>query len=131
MAIKRKALTEEQFRSLNTTDGWSVDEVPKKDWAKIPGLQRRNDTIGIMASGSMTDPRVLNKINAIAGFDVLVNESNPMARKMEPEGNAYHYVIQKIAREDFPYILHGPYRSGMQVSHWFEAPDLVAYFVND
>ena len=49
--MKRTLLTEEQFRLLQTTVAWLIDAVPKQHWNKIPGLERLQDTFGIMASG--------------------------------------------------------------------------------
>jgi hypothetical protein len=131
MGKKRKPLTQEQFDQLCTTDGWNIDEVPKKNWEKIPGLIRREDTVAIMASGTVSDPRILNQIHAIAGFDVLVHELHPMVHKAESEGNAYHYVIQKINNDRYPYLMYGPISSGTRVDHWFEADDLNSYWKDE
>lgn len=131
MKRKRKPLTEEQYDKLCTTDGWKLNEVPAENWEKIPGLIRLEDTVAIMASGTVSDPRILNTIHAIAGFDVLVYESHPMVHKAEPEGNAYHYVIQKINYDRYPYLIYGPYRSETRVDHWFEADDLDLYWKDE
>ena len=103
-----------------------VDEVPRKNWDKIPGLQRLHDTIGVMASGSITNPLVLNGLNTVAGIDVLTHEARPMAD--EPPGNAYHYVLQETTDSRYPFLLHGPYRSKTIVDHWFDAPQLDRYW---
>jgi hypothetical protein len=79
-----------------------------------------------MASGSTSDPRILNGISAVAGADVLAIETNPVPG--EPEGNAYHFVIEKIKHPDFPYLMHGPFKSGTIVPHWYDSDDLDAYF---
>lgn len=126
MVVKRRLLTEDQFRLLKTTDGWNIDEVPSEHWSKIPGLQRLEDTVGIMASGS--NAQILNGVRAVVGIDVLVHERNPMIHKNEPEGNAYHYVVQKINDSRFPYILHGPFKAQTIVPHWFEADALDVYW---
>lgn len=131
MKNKRKPLTQEQFDQLHTTDGWNIDEVPRENWEKIPGLIRFEDTFAIIASGTVSDPRILNTIHAIAGFDVLVHESHPMVHKAESEGNAYHYVIQKINDDRHPYLMYGPFRSETRVDHWFEADDLDLYWKDD
>lgn len=103
--------------------------MPPEHWAKIPGLQRLNDTVAVMASGTLSDPGVLNDVeNAIAGADVLVHESNPYPD--EPEGNAYHYVVQRINDPRFPYVVHGPFRSETLVDHWFEADQLDRYWAS-
>jgi hypothetical protein len=68
----------------------------------------------------------LNGINSIAGLEVLTCEKNP--KEGEPEGNAYHYVIQQINDPYYPYLIHGPFKSGMFVEHWFEAEQLDRYW---
>lgn len=128
MGIKITPLTEEKFNLLSTTIEWNIDEVPRDHWDKIPRLQRREDTFGVLASGTMTDGQVLNGIHAIAGIDVLVHERNPMVDKNEPEGNAYHYVIQKINDKRFPYLMYGPFKSETIVPHWFDSDDLDKYW---
>lgn len=131
MTPKRKPITQEQFGQLATIDGWNTNEVPRKNWEKIPGLLRREDTLAIMVSGTYSDPRILNEINAIAGFDVLVHESSPKTHKGEPEGNAYHYVIQKINDYRYPYLMHGPFKSETRVKHWYKADDLDLYWKDE
>lgn len=128
MAKKITPLTEEKFQLLNTTIEWNIDEVPQNYWDKIPGLQRLESTFAILASGTTTSAQVLNGVNAIAGIDVLVHEENPMIAKKEPEGNAYHYVIQKINDERFPYLMYGPFKSETIVPHWFDSKDLDKYW---
>src|SRR5260370_381018 len=118
MAVKRTPLTQEQFDRLGLA-GWTIDDVPREHWDKIPGLQRLQDTFAVMASGCVANPGVRTGINAVAGFDVLAHEPRPMVK--EPPGNAYHYVIQKTSDTRFPYILHGPFRSETIVDHWFDA----------
>ena len=60
----------------------------------------------------------------------LVHEINPQIDKNEPEGNAYHYVVQKIKDNRYPYILHGPFTSETKVKHWFDAEELSTYWQN-
>ena len=115
-------MTEEQFQLLNITDNWNVDEVPEAHWNKIPGLQRLHDTFSIMASGCAT-PDILNGQLASAGLDVLCVETDP--KKGEPDGNAYHYVVQEC--EDGKYLI-GPCRAETVVPHWFDADDLDGYW---
>ena len=127
MATKRIPITADQFSLLQTTDDWNIDEVPREYWGLIPGLQRLSDTVAVMASGTLSNPGVLNNIeNAVAGADVIVHEPNPYPN--EPEGNAYHYVFQKITDPRFPYLVHGPFRSETKVDHWFEAKQLDRYW---
>jgi hypothetical protein len=131
MAIKRTPITEEQFKLIHTTVDWNIDEVPQENWEKILGLQRLDATFAIMASGTISDPRTLNNIEAIAGMDVLVGEENPKIEKGEGEGNAYHYVFQKTNDVRYPYIMHGPFKSETRIDHWFDADDLNAYWSDD
>jgi len=126
MRLKRVPLTEQDFQALAALSGWQIDEVPGEHWDKIPGLQRREEILAIMASGDTWDPRILNRLNAIAGMDVLVAESNRMPG--EPEGNAYHYVFIRSGDSSHPYVMYGPYRSETRVDHWFEAVDLECYW---
>ncbi len=122
MAVIQIKLNDDQFKLLNTTDKWNIDEVPKENWEKIPGIQRLHDKFCIMASGSDV-PGILNGMYASAGLDVLCIETRP--KKGESEGNAYHYVIQE--RTDGKYIV-GPYRTETKVPHWFDATDLDRYW---
>ncbi|MCZ6593342.1 MAG: hypothetical protein O6943_00325 [Bacteroidetes bacterium] len=128
MGIKRTLLTAKQFELIDTTVDWNIKEVPLNHWDKIPGLQRRDDTFAILASGTMTDPKLLNGIESIAGMDVLVHETNPKIEFNEPEGNAYHYVVQRINDDRYPYILNGPFKVETKIAHWFEATDLTTYW---
>jgi len=126
MSIKPTRLTQKQFELLNTTDDWDLCDVPPKHWGNIPGIQRRRDTFAIKGSANITDPQVLNGINSIAGLDVLTCEKNP--KEGEPEGNAYHYVIQQINDPCYLYLMHGPFKSGMFVEHWFKTEQLDRYW---
>jgi hypothetical protein len=129
MAVKRTPLTQEQFDRLQLVGGWTIDEIPREHWDKIPGLQRLQDTFAVMSSGCVIAPGVLNGINAVAGLDVLVQEPRPMAK--EPPGNAYHYVVQRTSDTRFPFIMHGPFKSETLVEHWFDAPQLDRYWSQD
>jgi len=122
---KHTLITQEQFDLLSPFGYWNIYEVRKKDWALIPRVQRLEDTFGIMASGSIEESRILNGINAVVGLDVLVCEPNPS--REEPEGNAYHYVVQASNDPRWPFIIHGPYPSGTLVGHWFEFDELNRY----
>ena len=128
MAIKSVKLSEEQFNFLKTSDNWfKTDDVPKEFWGNIPGIQRLHDTIAIMGSANCNDPMYLHGIkDIIAGIDVLTSESNP--KFGEKEGNAYHYVIQHIKDDKFPYKIYGPYKTNMKVPHSFDCDDLENYW---
>jgi hypothetical protein len=125
MKPKRKPLTTQQFEMLSQVQGWEIFEIPKESWKSIPGLTRQEDTIAIMGSADVYNEKLLNKIHSIAGFDQLVFENRP--HPGEPEGNAYHYVIQQTTRSDYPYILHGPFTSETRVGHWFNSDDIDKY----
>jgi len=129
MSVKRTPLTQEQFERLNTTANWDICEVPREHWDKIPSIQRLRDTVAIKGSADITAPQILNGIHSIAGFDVLTYEKNPM--EGEPEGNAYHYVIQQINDPRYPYLMHGPFKSETIVPHWFDAEDLDRYWKDE
>jgi hypothetical protein len=125
--VKRTPLTTEQFELIGRLPNWQCYDIPRQDWGKIPGLERLQDTIAVMGSASITDLKMLNGIQAVAGLDVLVHETHPMVDKGEPEGNAYHFVVQKVNHPTCPYILHGPIRCQAVVPHWFKVDDLTAY----
>ncbi|SRR6266567_3523115 len=78
-----------------------------------------------MGSANPNDPRLLNNRQCVAGFDQLVFESH--RKPGEPEGNAYHYVIQESGRSDYPYILNGPFYSEARVPHYFEPHHIDVY----
>lgn len=126
--VKKTPLTTEQFELIGSVPDWQCHDIPVEDWSKIPGLQRLHDTIAVMGSASITNPKILNNIEAVAGMDVLAHESHPRVKKGETDGNAYHYVVQRIDHPAYPYILHGPFRCETLVRHWFEDDDLSVYW---
>lgn len=105
---------------------WEPIEVP---WSSIKGLglARSDDTIAIYISGSCSNPQLSKGVNAIAGIDVLTIETKPKLHKDEPSGNAYHYIIQEISHNEFPFLLLGPFDKGAIISHWFNETDLDVY----
>ena len=125
MRIKHIPLTAVQFEQLNRVQGWEVYEIPRIDW---PNLPRLKDSIALMGSADINDPKLLNDIQAVAGLDQLVYESNP--KPGEQEGNAYHFVVEQTNDPRCPYLLHGPFKSGTKVKHWFEVQDLDKYWLN-
>jgi hypothetical protein len=125
--VKKTPLTAEQFEVIGHVGDWQCNDIPRQDWGKIPGLERVPDTIAVMGSASIADMKTLNGIQAVAGTDLLAHEPHPKMNTGETDGNAYHYVVQKINRADYPYILHGPFRCEMLVKHWFTADELTAY----
>lgn len=129
MKPKHRPLTAEQFDRLNGVQGWKLFEVPKEDWGAFPTLTRIEDTAHIYGSADIYDPQVLNDIRVIAGFDQLVIERN--FQPNEPEGNAYHYVVQQTNHPAFPYLLHGPYTTETRVSHWHPIDQQDSYTSDD
>lgn len=125
MKPKRKHLTAEQYENLISSQGWEEFEIPKEKWDTISNLTRKEDTIAMMGSADINNPKLLNRIYAIAGIDQLVHEIHPKVG--EPEGNAYHFVIQLTSHSNFPYILHGPFRSETKIGHHFDISDLDKY----
>jgi len=94
--------------------------VPREQILSL-GLARPKETISVWISGSSSNPQLEYLVdNVIAGIDVLALETKPKLNKGEPSGNAYHYFIQKINREDFPFMLYGPCDKGARISHWFD-----------
>ena len=126
MGIIRVPMTKEQFEILTTEKDWELVDVPSEHWDKIPGLQRRQDTYAVLASGTYIKPQTLNKIHSHAGIDVLTLEAK---RKInEPEGNAYHYVVERKQDTDPQYVLIGPFKTEARVRHWHDVQDLNNYW---
>jgi hypothetical protein len=99
---------------------WFPTEVPWQEISSL-GLARTEETISVWISGSSTNPQMAYLVNdVIAGIDVLTLETKPQLGKNEPSGNAYHYFLKKINREDFPFMLYGPCNSGTRIEHWFD-----------
>jgi hypothetical protein len=69
MKAKRKLLTEKQFNNLSILQDWQLFEIPKEQWKSIQNLPRLEDTIAIMGSVNIYNPRLLNNIQSVAGFD--------------------------------------------------------------
>jgi hypothetical protein len=116
------------LRLFESFPEWCPVEAPLET-TSILGLVRPQDTISIWISGSSSNPQLAFCVeNVIAGIDVLTHEQKPNLVKNEPPGNAYHYILQKIADKKFPYVLYGPYERGTIIPHWFDADDLNVYF---
>jgi len=126
----RKLVTKEEGENIlnlfKSKPEWEPTEVP---WDSIRGLGlvRREETLSIWISGSTSNPQLIQEINAIAGLDVLTLETKPNAQKTEPPGNAYHYILQKINDEKFPFMLLGPFDKGTIIPHWYDDTDLDVY----
>lgn len=123
----RKGEGESILKLFSSQPEWEPTEVP---WDSIKGLGlvRREDTLSVWISGSCSNPLLAEIENSIAGIDVLTIETNPNVNKNEPPGNAYHYVLQKINDDNYPFILHGPFNKGTIISHWYDTKDLEVYF---
>ena len=122
--MNRKPLTEQQFLPFLGATDWNPFEVPLQTLRCL--VPRLSDTFAVMGSACPHQPRFLNGVWAIAGADVLAIERNP--KYGEPEGNAYHVVLQQSGDARFPYIMHGPFRSETRVPHWFTYSDLDRYW---
>lgn len=92
-----QCLDEETFKKIE-------EILPKEDWDKKYDLQmsiwpknvilfRGLDNIGIVASGCVTDPRLMHGILTTAGIDILAHEPNP--KKNESDVNTYHVIFEK------------------------------------
>ncbi|PJB29754.1 hypothetical protein CO110_04080 [Candidatus Desantisbacteria bacterium CG_4_9_14_3_um_filter_40_11] len=115
------------LRLFESFPEWFPAEAPLET-TSILGLVRPQDTISIWISGSSSNPQLAFCVeNVIAGIDVLTHEQNPNSAKNEPSGNAYHYILQEITDNNFPYVLYGPYKSGTMIPHWFNVNDLNVY----
>ena len=129
MSIKVTIITEEQFTNIRLSSEWELFDIPQENWNNIPGIQRLHDTVAIMGSATYNQPLTMHgKEYIFAGFDVLANEKNP--KQNEPEGNAYHYIIQQTSDPEYPYTMYGPYKDGMRVEHWFTVVDIDTYDEN-
>jgi hypothetical protein len=124
--IKKYEITYIQYESILKLENWKFYDVPQECWNNFKGVERLNDTFAIIGSADVNDPKIIHELsNIISGFDVLTLETNP--KPQEPEGNAYHYIIQKIEDPYHQFFLYGPYFEGMATNHWFTSKDLEAY----
>ena len=106
---------------------WKPTEIPYEEIASL-GFVRPNETVSVWISGSSSNPQLVHFVNnVVAGIDVLTRETKPNPQKNEPEGNAYHYFMQKINHEQYPFILYGPIQGGTIAPHWFDYGDLDLY----
>lgn len=124
MAPKLFYLNENQGKSLIRAANDDIFEVPISLWEQFQPF-RIEDTIAVMGSANFHDGKVLNGIQAVAGYDQLVVERNP--KPGELLGNAYHWVLQQTTNNQYPYLLHGPYTKETRVPHHFDAPDIDEY----
>ena len=124
--LLNREIGERILKLFESTPEWKPTEVP---WDSILGLglARREETLSIWISGSSSNPQLTQGINAIAGIDVLTIETKPKIQKNEPPGNAYHYILQKINDEQFPFMLLGPFNKNTIISHWYSETDLDVY----
>lgn len=83
----------------------------------IPKIVRPNDLLGAYVSGCRDQTKMLNRYPSVAAFEVLVFETNPRPEWNEGSVNAYHYIIYKSGRTDFPYILCGPFNDDTIIGH--------------
>jgi hypothetical protein len=129
--INRKPLDkktgERVIKYLQSKPEWTPIEAP--DEIYNIDLVRKEESLSVMISGSEDNPVMAHNLkNIILGIDVLVVETNPNIEKHEPPGNAYHYIIQLVNHNDYPYVLYGPYKAGTIVPHWFNDEELDKYW---
>jgi len=122
--IGKTVLTFDQVNLLIRNGNWFINDIPVEDWDRLPDWMNGDDTLGILTSGELSDPRLLNGIQAIGGVDFLRHESRP--KEGEPEGNAYHFVIKQ--ESDAKFYLCGPFTKETLVRHWFKSDDLNKYW---
>jgi hypothetical protein len=128
---RRYPITEEQFNQLfdKKLISWgTVKELPP--YLPFPGQIRVDDTIGVMVSGTASNPQLIEDELAVAGIDLLVHETKPKKypKSKEKESNAYHYIVLKVEDENYPYEIYGPHDgAGADLKHWFGVDDLNKY----
>lgn len=121
-----REMGEKLLKLFESVSEWTPIEVPLDAISGL-GLVRPQETVSIWISGSCSNPQLAQAVSATAGIDVLSLESKPKLDKNEPSGNAYHYILQQINNEKFPFMLHGPFETGTIISHWYNAADLDVY----
>lgn len=127
MSAKRHFLTKAQYDALSNDDDWHISELTMPTVHATPGVQRKDDIIGVFISGDANATKILNGMEAVMGMDVIVYEHSPKVAKGEGHINVYHYVVTKTGRLDFPYILHGPFTREALQAHWPPDLDLSPY----
>jgi hypothetical protein len=77
MNAKRQLLTQQKFDAIASSSDWSKVELGLAAIHATPGIQRKNDLLGVYASGDANAPKTLNGQQAILGMDVIVFEKDP------------------------------------------------------
>src|SRR5947209_430260 len=108
MRVTFEHLTQEQFDLLFRSPRWKIVEIDPLTIKLTPFIQRKHQLLGAYASGDLVSTRRLNGQDAVLGMDVIVHEENPYAHRGEGDVNAYHYIVTRTGRSDFPYAIHGP-----------------------
>lgn len=129
MPGKNHPLTIKQFETLVYGNQWGTYEIPVQGWWTCQ-KHRHSQTFAVIGSADPYNPQLINGIYSIAGFDQLVNETNPKLEIGEPYGNAYHWVIREFKHPLYPYSLVGPFRDETTVPHWFHERHLDIYPYN-
>jgi hypothetical protein len=102
------------IQSLTSRGAWERADLPPAVAGEIAQFLDRDDTLGVLISGS-EDPVVAHgHQDIIAGFDWIKHEQKPKPR--EPEINVYHYVVG-IPDDNNECPVYGPYKSGAHLKH--------------
>lgn len=127
MPVNHLPLLLHQLDSIYHLNNWTIEELSLETLSSIPRIVRPDHLLGGYISGCLERPKLLNSHNSIAAFDVIVFETNPKAKWDEGPINAYHYVIRRSGREDYPYLLSGPYNAGTLIGHHPKSLNLDPY----
>jgi len=128
MKKKKILLTDKKYRSIIHSNNWIIVELDLVTIKLIPRVVRPNDILGGFVSGCLEHPRSLNDHAAVAGIDILVHEPSPDLSRGEGHVNAYHYIIRVTGREDYPYVLEGPFRDQTLIGHWPTSIEFEVYY---
>lgn len=135
MGTKRKVatyLTQEQgeqvIANLDNPYEWKTKtEIPFSKLTEMPATPRAENVFSIVASGNLAHPQQMHGLTGIImAWDVLAIEDRP--KKDEPVGNAYHLALYGTGRDDFPYLVAGPYPNGTDIPHWFDENQLNDFY---
>jgi len=127
MGAKRKFLTRDEYEEIAHSAEWHIVELDLSTIRAAPGIQRKDDVLGVFASGDANASKLLNNQDAILGMDVIVYECRPKTEAGEWFVNAYHYVVTHTGHRDYPYCLHGPFTKETLIGHWPPCLDLSPY----
>lgn len=127
MGARKKLLTQEEYDDLARSDEWRIEELDLQNIRSVPGIQRKDDLLGVFVSGDENATKKLNNSDAVLGMDVIVYERRPKIARGEGNVNVYHYVVTQTGRPDLPFCLHGPFTKEALQKHWPKCLDLSPY----